>query len=325
MRKFAVVGDVHGQAAELMKLLRRIEADGIDAIFLVGDLVDRGPASVECVRIARTWVFTARNGEQTGLRAVIGNHEENHLYAHYKRVLPGRDFVPKVAHPDVQAALTEADFKWLDSLPHWIGFDTENGKKWAVCHGGLPLNTQCPGWLNKARGSQLCRTGYLDEVTGKPLKPYDWSKRFWANEYDGRWGFVFFGHTSWQQVTSFRNAVGVDCSKMGKIAAVVVSTEGPGEGMKALYEPIAGWTPKKSWDDKKAWSSHQKSLFPTKSPPRAEPPKAMAQPPLAPAGPPPVAPPKVLGTLPKFFKQDDEDERYDSWLADAGIKDPFNR
>lgn len=300
MKKFAVIGDVHGQALELMKLLRRIEAEGVDAIFLAGDLVDRGPASVECVRIARTWLFTARNGQQTGLRVVLGNHEENHLAAHYKRVLPGRNFVPKVAHPDVHAALTEADYRWLDTLPHWIGFDSEDGQRWAVTHGGLPPGLTCPGWLGQRGGSILCRTGYLDEKTGRPLKPYEWSRRFWADEYDGRWGFIFFGHTSWKNVTFFKHAIGVDCSKHGKIAAVIVSTAEGGSSIQELYEEIPDWTP---------------MLFFPKSEPKAR----TSQPLPRRAGPPRV----VGGTLPRHYKHDDEAERYDDWLTSLGIVDPF--
>lgn len=330
MKKFAVIGDVHGNALEFMRLLRRIEAAGVDAIFQVGDLVDRGPASVECVRIARGWTFTARDGSQQNLRCLLGNHEENHVYAHYKRVLPGRDFVPKVAHPDVQAALTPADFAWLDSLPLWIGFDTANGRRWAVVHGGLPLKTICPGWLGKSKGSVLCRTGYLDEQTGTPLKPYQTSKRFWANEYQGNWGHVFFGHTSFPKIARFAFATGVDCSKMGKVAAMIVDSEASGgQQAQEMYEPIIGWSPKKTEDDKRAWQKHSSQFKPTQTTMFREPPKKQEPPRASVTVPAPVdeeprrAPPPNLSSVlgpakPKF------ESKPDSPWESLGIKDPFD-
>ena len=62
--RIAFIGDVHGHATAFMKLLRRLEDYGVDEIVQVGDLVDRGPDSIECVRIARTWTFTARGNRR---------------------------------------------------------------------------------------------------------------------------------------------------------------------------------------------------------------------------------------------------------------------
>lgn len=311
--RFAVIGDVHGNVVEFMRILRRIEAAGVDAIYSVGDLVDRGPSSVECVRVARTWTFTTRKGVQRRIRVLLANHEENHLYAHYQRKLPGRDFIPKVAHPDVQAALTEADYAWIDTLPLWIGFTSEDGRRWAIVHGGLAPHVTTPGWLGKEKGSILCRTGYLDEQTGAALKPYAWSKRFWATEYNGRWGHVFFGHTSFDTVRRFDHATGVDCSKMGKVAAVVVDTEAKGRDERTeMYEPIMGWSPKREKDaggKEKGWS--QGFLFkdrPTRDEPRAE------------RRAPPAPLPKFFGSSrPRFEKKDDEEALWDR----LGIKAPF--
>lgn len=67
-----VVGDLHGCIAEFDRLLRRIKFDfQKDRMFSVGDLVDRGPESMECLRLLREpWFF-----------AVKGNHEDMMLEA----------------------------------------------------------------------------------------------------------------------------------------------------------------------------------------------------------------------------------------------------
>lgn len=62
-----VVGDLHGCMEEFSDLLRRIEFDGRnDRMFSVGDLVDRGPQSLEFLRLLNEPRFFC----------VLGNHED---------------------------------------------------------------------------------------------------------------------------------------------------------------------------------------------------------------------------------------------------------
>lgn len=62
-----VVGDVHGDYERLTDLLAVINFDtAVDRLFSVGDLIDRGPASVKCLELLNEpWFFAA-----------LGNHEE---------------------------------------------------------------------------------------------------------------------------------------------------------------------------------------------------------------------------------------------------------
>lgn len=60
------IGDIHGCLAEFEDLLERLGFDpDRDEIFPVGDLVNRGPDSVGCVRLAK----------RLGARTVLGNHD----------------------------------------------------------------------------------------------------------------------------------------------------------------------------------------------------------------------------------------------------------
>ena len=62
-----VVADLHGMRATLDRLLERVKFDHeVDRLFSVGDLVDRGPNSLECANLLREPWF----------HAVRGNHEE---------------------------------------------------------------------------------------------------------------------------------------------------------------------------------------------------------------------------------------------------------
>lgn len=78
-QNYDVIGDVHGHANALRRLLAILgykEADGVfrhktRKVIFVGDLIDRGPDQIEVLRIARTM------SEAGAAIAVLGNHEFN--------------------------------------------------------------------------------------------------------------------------------------------------------------------------------------------------------------------------------------------------------
>ena len=72
-REFAI-GDVHGHLAQLETLLAamRDAAGGAGHLTLLGDLIDRGPASLACVRFAARPAAELGFGDTTQL---LGNHE----------------------------------------------------------------------------------------------------------------------------------------------------------------------------------------------------------------------------------------------------------
>jgi hypothetical protein len=81
---FDIIGDIHGQAGKLEALLRKLgyhdragarRHSGRQAIF-VGDFIDRGPAQMRSVDIARRMV------DAGAALAVMGNHELNAIAWH---------------------------------------------------------------------------------------------------------------------------------------------------------------------------------------------------------------------------------------------------
>lgn len=90
---FDIIGDIHGHAAELKLLLKKLgyeqHGDGFRhsdrQIIFVGDFVDRGPAIAEAIRIARA---TVDNGDGF---AVMGNHEYNAIAFDTKQPSAGND------------------------------------------------------------------------------------------------------------------------------------------------------------------------------------------------------------------------------------------
>ncbi|WP_171162290.1 metallophosphoesterase family protein [Streptomyces sp. I05A-00742] len=70
MRRTVVIGDIHGCFDELLELLEKVDLGPDDLLVSVGDLVDRGPAPGEVVRLFR---------ERPNSVVVMGNHERKHV------------------------------------------------------------------------------------------------------------------------------------------------------------------------------------------------------------------------------------------------------
>ena len=92
MAAYDIIGDVHGSADKLVGLLDVLGYDIVDGTYrhsdrtavFVGDLMDRGPAQVEVVRIVRAM------HESGSALVVLGNHEFNAIsYATPDPAAPG--------------------------------------------------------------------------------------------------------------------------------------------------------------------------------------------------------------------------------------------
>jgi calcineurin-like phosphoesterase family protein len=78
-RYYDIIGDIHGHADALRRLLIKLGYIEVDHVFrhearkiiFVGDFVDSGPDQIEVLRIARTMC------EAGTATAVLGNHEFN--------------------------------------------------------------------------------------------------------------------------------------------------------------------------------------------------------------------------------------------------------
>ncbi|MDW8468220.1 MAG: symmetrical bis(5'-nucleosyl)-tetraphosphatase [Burkholderiales bacterium] len=126
------IGDVQGCFDELEALLARIGFDRArDRLWFVGDLVNRGPKSLEVLRFVRSL------GERATV--VLGNHDL-HLVAQHAGVERRRaddSFDDVLAAPDADALVA-----WLRTRPL---MHVEGG--WAMVHAGL-----LPDWsVPKAR------------------------------------------------------------------------------------------------------------------------------------------------------------------------------
>jgi len=130
------IGDVQGCRGCLEKLLARIDYQpDKDRLWLVGDLVNRGPDSAGVLRLAR----------ELDVTAVLGNHDLHLLaVAAGVRGIKGSDtFQDVLTAPDRSELLS-----WLGRLPLLVRDDPAG---WVMVHAGLP-----PAW-DVAKATTLAR------------------------------------------------------------------------------------------------------------------------------------------------------------------------
>ncbi|CCE10239.1 putative Protein serine-threonine phosphatase [Bradyrhizobium sp. STM 3843] len=222
---FDIIGDVHGCADELQKLLARLgyhvvwsDDRGKRAVSVtppagrklvfVGDLVDRGPNSPDVLRIVMS--MTAAGTAY----AVQGNHDRK-----FQRWLAGRKVTISHGLQDTIDQLAGEDRGFRDALPAFLdGLRSHvwlDGGRLAVAHAGLKEDMI-------GRGSGAVRefalygetTGEIDEF-GLPVRAD------WAANYRGP-TTVVYGHTPVLNAEWLNNTICIDtgCVFGGRLTAL---------------------------------------------------------------------------------------------------------
>ena len=149
-----VIGDVHGEKELFLKLLDRIAMENAgkeDEIYSVGDIIDRGNNSLDCIDICI----------DKGIKVVKGNHEDMCLDFYFMEnrysegiwYTNGGDktnnefyYIIKLANKENKEELQakiDKYISWMRSLPYY--YLLEN--KYLICHGGIKgnLKLNCTG------------------------------------------------------------------------------------------------------------------------------------------------------------------------------------
>jgi protein phosphatase len=216
---FDIIGDVHGCHAELVDLLTRLgwrvaadgagaeHPDGRTAVF-VGDLVDRGPATPDVLRLVMGMVAAG-----TGL-CVAGNHEDKLL-----RKLRGRNV--RVSHglAETLAQFEAAPKSFVDSvepfLDSLVSHYVLDGGRLVVAHAGCKQEYQ-------GRASGRVRAFCLYGDTTGETDEYGLPVRYpWAQEYRGP-ATVAYGHTPVARAEWVNNTICLDtgCVFGGSLTAL---------------------------------------------------------------------------------------------------------
>ncbi len=135
-----LIGDVHGCYDELIALLKQVDfTPGQDTLWLTGDLVARGPGSLEVLR------FVKSLGDS--VRMVLGNHDLHLLavFAGISRNKPKDRLTPLLDAPDADELIN-----WLRRQP-LLQVDEE--KKLVMAHAGITPQWDLETAKNPARAT----------------------------------------------------------------------------------------------------------------------------------------------------------------------------
>ena len=179
-----VIGDLQGCYDELQTLLRHIDYQPEkDFLWFVGDLVNRGPKSLECLR------FVKKLEQQGKAKTVLGNHDFHLLaaYAGFEKFCAKSDTLQDI----LQAKDVDELINWLRHQPLMVKHPLYNA---VMVHAGIP-----PQWSIKAA------LGYANEVETL-LQQDDWKNTLMNHLFGNkpnRWQETL---TGWERARYILNA-----------------------------------------------------------------------------------------------------------------------
>jgi len=201
-----VVGDVQGCFDELMSLLDKINFNPTyDRLISAGDLVNRGPKSLETIR------FCKNLGK--AFKMVLGNHDLHLLaVAHNVRPPTVKDTITKI----LEAPDAEDLINWLQQQPLLLQIDS-----YTIVHAGIP-----PQWTLK-KASKLA-----DEVHRVlcSTRADDYFEHMYGNHPD-YWSDDLAGVERWRVITNYLTRMRF-CTADGKLD---LETKNTTEAPKGFY------------------------------------------------------------------------------------------
>ena len=197
-----------------MALRNRLDVQGDEHEICVGDIIAKGPKSLEVLRFCK----------ENAMTVIRGNHEDKILRYHRherERLRTGKRNPMKL--DDAELALyehmTDMDISYLASLPLFV---RKGGV--TIVHAGILPATDLDH-LDKRAAAQIMRVRYLDsEGNFVHLDASDPARHFWWSDlYDGRYGYVVYGHQPFLRPRVDRWSFGIDTGAVygNRLSAIV--------------------------------------------------------------------------------------------------------
>ncbi len=208
-QRVIVYGDIHGCLDELKKLREKIKPQKEDREISVGDFLNKGADSYGTLKYIQAH----------SILSVRGNNEEK-IIRFYHEIKEGKlsfDDIRK-SEASLIKSLTKEDIAFLESLPYYIKI-----ANLTVVHGGIPEGVALKEPLSDYAKKWLTQLRFYDK-DGNPLpfRAFEERDKFWSEVYDGREGFVVFGHHPFKEPKIDKFAIGIDtgCVYGGSLTAV---------------------------------------------------------------------------------------------------------
>ena len=186
-----VVGDIQGCLDPLLRLLDRVNFEpATDRLLAVGDLVNRGPKSLETLRFCK--------GLGNSFSSVLGNHDL-HLLAISHKVRPAssKDTLNSIFNASDSHELLE----WLQQLPLLISLGD-----YTLVHAGIPPNWSIQTAANMAREV---------EAILQSERAADYFHSMYGNQPDS-WSDELEGPERWRVITNYLTRMRF-CTRSGQL------------------------------------------------------------------------------------------------------------
>lgn len=214
-RRYLVVGDLHGRFETMTALLESAQYDPVhDVLLSVGDLIDRGPRSLEIIEFFKA----------PGRYVVRGNHEQMVLdHSKWSEVWN----YPQNGGPATSRSLDRANksIEWLqDQICHYpvcldVGEDSDD-QAFRLVHAEYPFD-----WSETQFRSTLEESGARELGDGRLLwgrsdiEAIVWGRNPTVHtQRSSRRGFC--GHTPLEQVTSAHNTYWIDTFEAATLTCI---------------------------------------------------------------------------------------------------------
>jgi serine/threonine protein phosphatase 1 len=205
------VSDLHGHFDELMTLLEVIEFDSeVDRLFILGDIIDRGPQSAELL----WWLM--KEAPQS-VHCLLGNHEDM-LWAASRTGLRlgirmedtwsyngGFETLSQIRHFKNYYPQWEAEiFEWVNNLPLVYDLDID-GKRFILVHAGIRSGEYGSEWPDSWCSDGCTDTLSIDGVDRLQNAQFMlWDRNTWLSDRYTNWDFdIVTGHTPVQSIHNF--------------------------------------------------------------------------------------------------------------------------
>ncbi len=210
MPRIILYGDIHGCLDELKKLRASINPQKNDIEISVGDFLNKGPDSIKTLRYLK----------KKNILAVMGNNEAKiiRLYALYLK--KGEKCFEEMNSSDKKTLLEigKEDIAYLKSLPYFLKID-----QLTVVHGGIAQGMRLSEDMSEKEKKRITQLRFYNKKN-EPIAYNDYENRayFWSEVYDGREGFVIFGHHPFAEPKIEKYAIGIDtgCVYGGALTAI---------------------------------------------------------------------------------------------------------
>jgi predicted phosphodiesterase len=211
MNRLIVYGDIHGCYKEFLHLRSLIGIQKNDIEICVGDVITRGKYSIKTLRYI----------QKNNIRSVAGNHE-NKIIRYLKHEKSGIKNPIKLDQDERQiiSELSVSDVNFMNSMPLFIKFG-----RITVLHAGVQNHFNLDS-LSKEEKSKVLRLRYISKNHNFiPFGEEDGDSVFWSEVYNGRQGFIVYGHQVFEKVKMDKHSLGIDtgCVYGNKLSAVVFS------------------------------------------------------------------------------------------------------